>query len=244
VNGVAVGGFEANLPSGEGLRPVVVEEEIRVNGDSLNMKLYAGVIRLRDDDVQRADDEAEEFRQPPDAGWYLYCNDRLLLMADRTRLTGWGEAGAAYHPQYRQFRGYVLLEGPSRLMPWTTTKTSVDEDSAVFKRVQTAMFDALQKTQGAINRLKKETQSNPEEERPGVDALRAAAPVALERLDPSPRFVLPDPAPRTATAKIKWVHYAVDPEDLAAVAAELGVSSAVDVGRGTFQFYLDTQVPK
>lgn len=244
VNGEPVGEFEPSLLSSAVVRPIVKQSRVPVNGDGLNMKLYAGLVRLRETDVELDDDAAEGFRQPPEAGWYLYCNDRLLLAADRTRLTGWGEAAAAYHPQYRQFRGYVLLEGEARYMPWTTTKTGVDEDSPVFRLVQTAMFDALQKTQAAMNRIKKERQSSPEGDRPGYAAVQEASVVPLEQLEPSARFVLPDPAPKRPAANVKWIRYSVDPQDFDAVAAELGVSAAVDVGRGTFEYYLHTQVPR
>jgi hypothetical protein len=27
---------------------------------------------------------------PPDAGWYVVCNGRVVLAADRTEVTGWG----------------------------------------------------------------------------------------------------------------------------------------------------------
>jgi hypothetical protein len=244
VNGAPVGEFVPELLSGDDFVPISIEKQITIDGETLDMKLYAGLIRLRETDAELNDDEAEDFRQPPKAGWYLFCNDRLLLEADRTRLTGWGDAAAAYHPQYRQFRGYVLLEGHSSLMPWTTTKTAVDEDSAVFREVQTAMFDALQKTQAVMNRVKKERQSNPEGERPAFDAVRAAAAVPLSRLSPSERFVVPPPAPRTPASNVKWIRYSVSPDDFAQVAAELGVTAAVDVGRGTFGHYLETQVPR
>ena len=85
----------------------------------------------------------------------MFCNDRLLLARDKSRLTGWGEAVAAYHPQFRQFRGYVFLTGEASDMPWTTTKTAVDEDSPVFRAIQTDMFDALQKAHTLMNRLKR-----------------------------------------------------------------------------------------
>ena len=244
VNGSPVGEFEPQLLSSPELQPIAVEEVVVVDGQSLNMRLYAGLIRLRENDAERDDDDAEDFRQPPEAGWYLYCNDRLLLAADRTRLTGWGEAAAAYHPQYRQFRGYVLLNGPSRLMPWTTTKTDVDEDSVVFKAVQTAMFDALTKTQAAINRIKKERQSSPEDSRPAFDAVQTASATPLENLSASSRFVLPPEATKTPTNTVKWIRYSVDPDEFDLVARELGVTAAVDVGRGTFEHYFRTQVPR
>jgi hypothetical protein len=245
VNGSPVGEFEPQLLVSPEIHPIAIERDIVVGeGESLTMRLYAGLIRLRETDSERDDDDAENFRQPPEAGWYLYCNDRLLLAADRTRLTGWGEAAAAYHPQYRQFRGYVMLNGPSKLMPWTTTKTDVDEDSVVFKAVQTAMFDALTKAQAAINRIKKERQSNAEDQRPAFTAVQTASPVAVANLTESSRFVLPPEAPRTPASNVKWIRYSVDPEAFVLVADELGVTAAVDVGRGTFEHYLRTQVPR
>jgi len=243
VNDVAVEEFDPELLTGPELRPVAVHTPIPVNGDSLDMKLYAGVVRLRESDAERDDYDAENFRQPPDAGWYLYCNDRLLVAADRTRLTGWGESAASYHPQYRQFRGYVFLEGASKLMPWTTTKTAVDEDSPVFKVVQTAMFDALAKAQAAMNRIKTERQSSPEGARPAFDAVSSAQATPLASVTWSSKFVLPPPAPNTPASNIKWIRYTVDPDDFKAVATELGVTSAADVGRETFEYYYANQVP-
>jgi hypothetical protein len=243
VNDAPVALFEPQLLRGPSLHPIVRYESIPANGSHLGMKLYAGLIRLVEDASETDDEDAEDFLGPPTAGWYLFCNDRLLLAADRSRLTGWGEAAAAYHPQYRQFRGYVLLEGDSKYMPWTTTKTAVDEDSPIFRDVQTAMFDALQKTQAALNRMKKERQGNPENERPAVEAVRTAELALLANFEESAHLVLPDPAPDRPASNVKWIRYSVDPEDFTAVADELGVEAAVDVGRGTFEHYLQTQVP-
>lgn len=242
VNGVAVGEFVPELLTGPELGPIAVHRSIPANGQALDMRLYAGIVRLRETDAERDDDDAEGFRQPPEAGWYLYCNDRLLVVADRTRLTGWGDAAASYHPQYRQFRGYVFLEGASRYMPWTTTKTAVDEDSAIFKVVQTAMFDALAKSQAAMNRIKKERQSSPEGDRPAFDAVRSAQAASLANVPWSTRFVLPAAAAKSPAADVRWIRYSVDPEAFRAVAAELGTTAAADVGRETFAYYLKTQV--
>jgi hypothetical protein len=242
VNGEEVGEFTPQLLTGPELYPIAVHAAVTAGDEPVDMRLYAGIVRLRETDAERDDDDAEDFRDPPEAGWYLYCNDRLLVAANRTRLTGWGEAAASYHPQYRQFRGYVFLEGASRLMPWTTTKTAVDEDSPIFKVVQTAMFDALAKVQAAMNRIKKERQSSPEGSRPAVDAARAAQATPLSSITWSSKFTLPEPAPRSPAANVKWIRYSVDPDEFRAVAEELGSSAAADVGRGTFAYYLRTQV--
>lgn len=242
VNNELVESFEPELlNTPDVLQPIVVQRTINVDGESLDMRLYAGLVRMRDNDADRDDDDAAAFREPPDAGWYLYCNDRLLIAADRTRLTGWGESGAAYHPQYRQFRGYVFLSGPSQLMPWTTTKTSVDEDSPVFAEVQNEMIESLGRAQAAMNRIKTERQRSPEGERPAFDAVRTAEATPLQALNPSAKFVLPEPAPKRPVSDVKWIRYSVAPRDFHAVAETLGVTAAVDVGRETFNYFLEEQ---
>ncbi len=229
------------LLSSDDFAPLVKQGDISVNGRSIRMDLYAGLDRVRDQDDDETGDP-EKYKES-DAGWYLFCNDRLLLARDKTRLTGWAEVMAAYHPQYRQFRGYVFLTGEARDMPWTTTKTAVDEDSGVWRAVQAEMYDALQKVSVVINRLKTERQQRPPEERPAVTAMHSAARVPLADLRTSSIVKVPPPPPRPVVASnVRWIRYSVDNSDYTKVATELGVSNSGDVGRGTFQFYLQTQV--
>ncbi len=242
LNGESLQPAHLVLLSSSDFSPLVKRSDIPANGRSVHMDLYAGLDRANDQDDDDTDD-AEKYRAPGDAGWYLFCNDRLLLARDKSRLTGWGEAAAAYHPQYRQFRGYVFLAGDASDMPWTTTKTAVDEDSSVLRAVQAEMFDALQKVIVVINRLKAERQQRPPEERPAVSAMSSAPRVALTDLQVSTFVRVPPQPPRQiATSSVKWIRYSVENSDYNKVAAELGVNSPADVGRGTFRFYLETQV--
>lgn len=227
------------LLAGDELSPIHVAQDLAVNGAALDMKLWAGLAEPTsdEDDV----DEAEKYRGEVPAGWYVFCNDRLLLYADKSRLTGWGVEAAAYHPQYSRFRGYVLLEGDSRYMPWNTTKTGVDEDSKVFREVQNEMFDALQKVQAVINRLKKERRQSDSTARPAVQALDRAKPVSLSEVPMSKSFVVPEPAPDPPPTA-KWIRYQVDVDDFEDVAESVGSDTPADVGRATFDWYLEYQV--
>lgn len=48
--------------------------------------------------------------KPANAGWYVYCNGRMVLYADKTETTGWGTNNVrSYHPSLASFRGYVFL---------------------------------------------------------------------------------------------------------------------------------------
>ena len=50
---------------------------------------------------------------PENAGWYVFCNGRLVLFADKTNNTGWGVEYRGYHPSLASFRGYVYFESES-----------------------------------------------------------------------------------------------------------------------------------
>jgi hypothetical protein len=57
-------------------------------------------------------------------GWYVICNGRAVLTADKSEVTGWGISPMPmYHTQYGGFVGLVFFESADPMkMPWTTTK--------------------------------------------------------------------------------------------------------------------------
>lgn len=84
--------------------------------------------------------------EPEKAGWYIYCNGRLVVFADKTNLTGWGEDGTRlYHPSLAFFRGYAYFESNnSDSLPWNTTKTGVDTSSKYYIYAKRLMQEATQ----------------------------------------------------------------------------------------------------
>ena len=74
-------------------------------------------------------------------GWYLACNGRFVVIADKTNLTGWGKNRLPrWHRQYAGFFGVVLFSAEDpMLLPLTTTKRSIDGSSAVYTRAQLVM---------------------------------------------------------------------------------------------------------
>jgi hypothetical protein len=77
----------------------------------------------------------DESRRNDPSGWYIACNGRIVLAADTSRLTGWGDIYQKWHPQYSGFMGFALFNSkdPEQL-PMTTTKRNVDTTSAVYRR--------------------------------------------------------------------------------------------------------------
>jgi len=74
------------------------------------------------------------------AGWYVLCNGRLVLPADKSDLTGWGEGLPNFHSKYNGFVGIVVFRSQNPLaLPWTTTKRSLNRESPVFQSARVEM---------------------------------------------------------------------------------------------------------
>lgn len=222
----------------EHLSPRVVEKTLVVNGAEVSMRLYSGLVQLTDEGADT--DDPEQFTGGGLAGWYLICNDRMLLFADKSRLTGWGQEVADYHPQYRRFRGYVYLTGDAALMPWNTAKTAIDEDSPLWRLVRQEMVDALREARTVMNRMKTEVQSEERSNRPITTQLEAADVVPLPELPANPTMSYPRPPRQPPTNRN--VTYAVPIDRFEEVAELLNATSAAEVGRMTFDYFYEREV--
>ena len=228
------------------VKPIKRTFAIPADGDkSVEVILVAGIVRGRAEDRDRDDGDAEDTPRSAEAGWYLFCNGRLVLVADKSRLTGWGVAGNnAYHPQYRLFRGYAYLQArDSSLLPWNTTKTGVDEDSPVFRTLQAQMEVALHEVQQLLNDLKKERQYHSSEDaRPLNAAVHAAAETRIAELPDSAKVEAPEAAPRPPAGRNQMISYSVDRDQYEAARETLGVEGPRDVGLETFTYYYNAEV--
>ncbi len=244
LNGEALAGFAPALMSGPDITPVNRRLVITQDSGEVHCHIIAGIAAPAGNE-NLDEGQAEDFRDPEDAGWWLFCNGRLLLFADRTSLTGWGDGLVAYHPQYRRFRGYVYLTSlDTDLLPWNTTKTGVDQDSRVWRRVQSYMKVALSEVVAILNRLKNERQSGRNAgETPVTIALRNAEPVPLEQLPSASSFVAPPPPPRPPRRRnLKRVQYDVDVNRYKEVADVMEVTVVSEVGRRTFDYFYELEV--
>lgn len=94
--------------------------------------------------------------EPAKAGWYIYCNGRLVLYADKTNLTGWGDGSRSYHNSLAEFRGYVYFESKNLLaLPWNTTKTGVDTSNRLYVLAKQKMVEAMSQIFKKIDDMKR-----------------------------------------------------------------------------------------
>ena len=88
-----------------------------------------------------------EIGEPKNSGWYIYCNNRLVVEADTSNITGWGVAPIPrWHINFVMFRGILFLDSEETLyLPLTTTKKGIDATSEIYKSVLPIMKNGMVK---------------------------------------------------------------------------------------------------
>ena len=83
--------------------------------------------------------------EPKKSGWYIYCNDRLVVEAEQSSITGWGTSSVRkWHPDLVMFRGIVYFDSLETFnLPLTTTKKGVDTTSDVDKAALPYMKESM-----------------------------------------------------------------------------------------------------
>lgn len=190
-----------------------------------------------------------------EGGWYIFCNERLIVGPETTLITGWtglrGDGVAEYHNQFHRFRGYVFFTAvkPERL-PWNTTKTGMDMDSPIYKSVRQQMIEMMRSVMTLMNILKKEREGDTlDEEKIYNKLVQNSTPVPLlanviVEKDTLPiKFHFPQPQPREKKAdKGKQIIYYKPKEQVDKVKNFFEVSTNRDAGEKTFEYFYENEI--
>ena len=229
----------------------VIINDVVVKGHQYAVKaseVFKPYRKTYDDGDVRVDIIAGMNAPPPDSnepiqraetgyfGWFVFCNDRVVLAADKTERTVWGDEGfVRWHPQYNGFMGMVLFHGSNpNLLPWTTTKRDVDESSPLYRRAVKEMKVATHPWIEYTNQRK-------------VDPLemkkieKAAQPVPFFDVDQNPTFKVPTVPDVPTMANI---NYPKPRSEVKKAAKALGNGNMTyrGVGEGTFEYFLKNEV--
>jgi hypothetical protein len=216
------------------LKPAIRQFEIKGNAGkpSVSIKLIAGV----------------EESKPGESGWYISCNGRFILVADKTPKTGWGEVGDVkiprMHHQFARFRGFAFFDcdDPERL-PWNSSKTGVDVESQVYGKARRIMIET---TRPIIDRLNELDAESDADERPLFDAIETAdsksvtALIAESAGDSSFHWV-----GRTDLNKPERpvrISYTRPLNKVREVREKLDVEANREAGEGTFDYFYEHEI--
>jgi hypothetical protein len=198
------------------------------NGRSeVTVKLYAGIAESK----------------PSDAGWNIFCNGRLVLGADQTLVTAWGEGEGKviphFHPQYNRFRGFAFLDSDdTSALPWNTTKTGVDTDSPYYRGVRIEMIKLMRPIIDFLNKLASERKTLGDEERELQAAVSRATPLELTRVRVRKVFKAPEVSlSREKPPELGTISYLKPIKEIEIAKKKLKVSTRKHVGEKTFEYF-------
>ena len=130
VNGKAVTGVPIKFSQSKDYAAMRVAYEHRLDDDEVTVEIIGGMAAPPPESMD-PDETADGDKR---FGWYVACNGRIVLAADKTSVSGWGTPNwPQWHHQYSGFIGIVIFTAPNALaLPLTTTKRSVDVSSEIF----------------------------------------------------------------------------------------------------------------
>lgn len=192
-----------------------------------------------------------------EGGWYVFCNDRLILAKDKSANTVWtgskGDGVPLWHAQYHRFRGFVFFEAKdSSKLPWNTTKTGMDMDSPVYKKVRGQMIIMTRQVMDLMDKLKEEKEKNNPEEKQllnkAVDKAVKESRVSVLNLRAQTsqlegKFLFPEVlfSPVGIRDMIN-IAYAVPRDKYQQVKNYMKVKSTKEVGLKTFDYFCENEL--
>lgn len=207
---------------------------------AVTVKIHAGIA-----------DEKNEKANLRLGGWYIFCNDRLIVGPDQSPNTGWAGKGkdgvASYHGQFSLFRGYVFFYADNAgLLPWNTTKTNVDLDSPVYAAVRQKMISLMRPVITFLNKVKIERENdNPENNQPLNNLIKSSKQEDLTVIQNKPlkstAFIYPILDVKR-TENMSRISYTVHTDKLEAAKKVLRVKGNGDVGLKTFEYFYSNEV--
>jgi len=190
---------------------------------------------------------------PDKAGWYVYCNNREILSADKSSLTTWKDDkdvdGIKYHNDYATFRGFIFFTSVfPEFLPWNTSKTGIDGSSQIYKEARPHMIDAFKVITSELKKLAKleeDTRTavttvlrqNSTSKIQYYSALAIPVKTNVAFVDLYTEIV------KQSTDKVPMtsVSYRVETKHVDNAKKALGVSSNKDVGLKTFEYYIEME---
>ena len=175
-------GVNVELGMSKDFSPMRLSYEDAQNGESVSIEVLGGMAAPPPDNVEPDD----RFDGDKRFGWYVACNGRIVMAADKSGVAGWGTSDwPQWHRQYAGFIGIVLFSASNTAaLPLTTTKRSVDQTSDVYRRAQLKMRD-LSKEWIAYTNVRKQAL----EEAKRKEA--AARSVPIRQVEVKPALILP-----------------------------------------------------
>lgn len=176
------------------------------------------------------------------SGWFVFCNGRNVVFGDKSELTGWsGGAGLPiFQPKHRPFLGVVFFvsSNPEQL-PWTTTKTGLNEESRVWQAARRIMVVVGKQVTSYLDQ-----RYSSEGTEVSIEDVKQAAGSTVSVLASSTLSKKQFSRPSKVAPDTIKIQYDALSEQVAAITKYLRRSSmsGAEVGRYTFDYFYKNKV--
>lgn len=186
---------------------------------------------------------------PSEAGWYIVCNGRVILSADRSEVTGWGSVAEQvdgipkFHNQYARFRGVVFFNcKDSKKLPWNTAKTGLDQANASWQMAYMKMLDHTRTIMNYLNALDADIEEWGRNSSPMLSSINKETTMRnAESFIGSAKFSY-EISPKAPGPKMLKIQYSREEAKVRELMTALTLSSGKAVGETTFDLVYNEQI--
>jgi hypothetical protein len=231
INGRKIDGFAFTVRESAEFKSI---RENYVDEAGVEVEIIAGMAGSPPDDLQPTERRAETDYY----GWFVICNDRIVVASDKTDKTVWGDGDfQSWHYQYNGFIGVISFSSKDpNLLPWTTTKRDVDASNAAYRRAIEKMKDATRSWIKYTNDRKANLTVAKQHE-----AFAVARP--LFQVSSNPKLQVPSVAALPQSISFSSIQYQKPTSEIAKAKKMLGNSRMPNyqVGEMTFDYYVKNE---
>lgn len=233
VCGKPVPKFKYQLKESNELSPAIMQYE----DDGVEVRIVAGLVDALPDEIpdELKPSKVERY------GWFVSCNDRIVLAADKTDQTVWGDDNfQVWHPQYNGFAGFVFFRAEDqRKLPWTTTKRNIDSENPLFRRTLEKMKRITNEFIDYTNRRKADLEIAKQVE-------QEATRVDVASLKQTKSFKMPKLSQKTVKEETITISYIKTRREVDKIKNHLEnpLMSAREVGKHTFEYFQKAELEK
>jgi hypothetical protein len=178
------------------------------------------------------------------AGWYVLCNGRVVLGADKSDLTGWGDGLPRFHSKYNGFIGVAIFRSKNPLaLPWTTTKRGLHVESPVYQVAKIEMTRLARPVISFLNDMYKTELVEEPAERSMAEKVDQTDIREVVSRRPTPFTAVKRQTAAKTTVRVQYDAEIADVERVKRVLRQ-PKWSANKVGKYTFDHFLRTEAPK
>jgi hypothetical protein len=225
--------YPIQLLSSPNIKPAY--KSLSRENNQVTIKIYAGIIKTED---------PEGKLEPSKAGWNIFCNERLMLKADKSQVTGWGSENnnPSFHNDYARFRGFTFLESSNPdLLPLNTTKNGIDADHPIYRSVRQELTKTMKPIVSFLRDIAKERRKRDDDDLSPLEKLielSVLEPLSSLQEERSFTYEKLEVDQDEHVEKQNKIQYSKPESEVIRVKKLLGVSTLKDVGEKTFEYFL------